>query len=778
MRKNGWLCAVSAVALASWGTSARAQAAADTQLQEIVVTAQKRAQNLRDVPISVTAETGETLARRGIVDVADLGRVATGFSFQRSTWGPPILSIRGVGFYDRSVSASPTVSAYVDQVPLPYSAMTRGMTLDLERVEIIKGPQGTIFGQNSTGGAINVIAAKPTQDLASGAEITVGRFSAVTSQGFISGGITDNLRMRAAVRYEYQGDWQISDAVNDAKLGKSPGDTLGKRRFFSGRVLADWQAASNLKFELSFNGWRDRSDTQAFQFDGFQPVVPADPFNGAPFAALQPLQRIGGANSRVAGWDAGQDYARNDYFYQTGLRGDLDLGGVTLTSISSYGRYRERSLTDADGTAYSDMGTGVDAKISTFFQELRLARTGGQFKWGVGANYSRDTTDENQQSFLGSANAGAGPFRYDAVVVRNHQVVDTYAGFANVDYEFAPSLSAQAAIRYTKQNRDFAGCLADPGTTGQFAAAFAAIFGIPAVPGGCVTQSAPGVLPPVVHDSLPEDNISWKLGLSWKPNSDTLVYASASRGYKSGSYSAALPAVFAFQFAPARQESVLAYEAGAKVSLFDRKVQLNGAAFYYDYRDKQLTGAVNVFPFGALPQLRNIPKSRLLGAELELHARPVSGLTLTGGVTWIDSEIRSNPVNPIDTYGNPANFVGEAFPNTPKWQGFVDAEYGFDVGSNYRIYFGGSVTARSGTPAYIGNSTSIALGYPSLYLPGYTLVDLRMGVEALDGKVKLQLWGRNVTNAYYLTDRARPIDTVINSTGMPVTYGATLGFRY
>ncbi|MEQ6335594.1 TonB-dependent receptor domain-containing protein [Sphingobium sp. MK2] len=777
MRKSARFYAASAVALIAATHEARAQDNDETHLQEIVVTAQKRAQNLRDVPISVTAETGESLARRGINDVSDLGRVAAGFSFQRSTWGPPILSIRGVGFYDRSVSASPTVSAYVDQTPLPYSAMTRGLTLDLDRVEILKGPQGTIFGQNSTGGAINVIAAKPTQELSAGADITIGRFSAVTAQGFVSGGLTDNLRMRIAGRYEYQDDWQVSFAPNDQLLGKPPGDTLGKRRFAVGRLLTDWEPSETLKFQLSVNGWQDRSDTQAFQFDGFSPLLPANPFNGATFAALQPLQPFGGRNARLAGWNAGQDLSRDDYYYQFSLRGDLELGDATLTSISSYGRYRERSLTDPDGTAFTDIGVGINAKIANYYQELRIGQSSGRFKWGVGGNYGRDNISENLVNFLGGTNNGAGPFRYNAVALRNRQVVDTYAAFASGEFEIVDSLSAQAAVRYTKQNREFAGCLADPGN-GQLAFAFGSIFQIPTVAGGCVTQIAPGVLPPNITDSLDEDNVSWRLGLSWKPGADSLIYGSVSRGYKAGSFSAVLPAVFGFQYAPATQESVLAYEAGAKVSLFDRKVQLNGAVFYYDYKDKQLTGSVVVVPFGALPTLRNIPKSRVMGAEIEFQARPFAGLALSGGVTWVDSEIRSNPLQPFDTYGNPANFIGEAFPNTPKWQGNLDIEYSFSTASEARIYFGGGVSARSGTSAFIGNSTSVALGFPSLFIPDYALLDLRAGIEGKDGRWKVQIWGKNVTNAFYLTDRAKPIDTVVNSVGMPVTYGLTVGFRY
>jgi len=208
-------------------TSETLPAPPDT-IGEIIVTAQKRSERLSDVPLSITAATGDQLTREGITDVAGLEKIVPGFTYQDSSYGTPIFSIRGVGFYDTSVGVSPAVSIYLDQVPLPYSSMARGVSFDLERVEALKGPQGTLFGQNSTGGAINYIAAKPTKDTTEGFDLDYGRFNSVNMQAFVSGSLAPNLQARIAARYEYRDDWQIGYAPNDTKFGKSGNDSLGR----------------------------------------------------------------------------------------------------------------------------------------------------------------------------------------------------------------------------------------------------------------------------------------------------------------------------------------------------------------------------------------------------------------------------------------------------------------------------------------------------------------------------------------------------------------------
>ena len=207
-------------ALAS--TSAMAQApsteesvAAEQQAGDIIVTAQKRSERLRDVPVSVTAVLGDQLVKMGISSPADLEKIAPGFTYRLSQNGTPVFSIRGIGYYSESFAVGPAVTVYTDQVPLPYGRMAAGATLDLERVEVLKGPQGTLFGQNSTGGAVNYIAAKPTDEFEGGVDATYGRFNQLELGGFISGPISETLKFRLAVKSEQRGEWQKSSTRDD-----------------------------------------------------------------------------------------------------------------------------------------------------------------------------------------------------------------------------------------------------------------------------------------------------------------------------------------------------------------------------------------------------------------------------------------------------------------------------------------------------------------------------------------------------------------------------------
>ena len=219
IRQSTALCGASAAALLLAAGSAQAQqtttpsatdrardAQASTTVQELIVTAQKREESINDVPMSVSAASGETLTELGIQDTSQLVKIIPGFNYTPSYYGTPVYSIRGVGFLDTSLAASPTVSVYVDEAPLPYSIMTQGASLDLERVEVLKGPQGTLFGMNATGGAINYVAGKPTEDFRAGFDASYGRFNTVDLQGFVSGPITPTLSGRIALRLIRSGD--------------------------------------------------------------------------------------------------------------------------------------------------------------------------------------------------------------------------------------------------------------------------------------------------------------------------------------------------------------------------------------------------------------------------------------------------------------------------------------------------------------------------------------------------------------------------------------------
>ena len=215
------------------GTTGQSSAANETELSEITVTANKRSQSINDVGMSITALSGDSLETLGVNSPLDLGKVVPGLTVQPSPLSSPVYTLRGVGFYESTLSAAPTVVVYQDEVAVPFSAETRGIAFDVERVEVLKGPQGTVFGSNTTGGAINYVANKPTDHFETGVEGTFGRFNTLDATAYVSGPINDTLKARLAVRGVDSGDWQY-DYVRS-------GATLGAQRQVDVRLITDWR---------------------------------------------------------------------------------------------------------------------------------------------------------------------------------------------------------------------------------------------------------------------------------------------------------------------------------------------------------------------------------------------------------------------------------------------------------------------------------------------------------------------------------------------------------
>jgi len=769
------LATASALVLAAapsvvWAADTTPAASDAAQVTEIVVTAQKREEKLNSVPMSITAVTGQQLAAAGVTQVRDLVKVTPGFSFADSYVGSPIYTLRGVGFSDISLGGRPTVSIYSDEAPIPFAIETRGANFDLDRVEVLKGPQGTLFGQNATGGAINFIAAKPTAEFKAGAEATYGNFNTLNGSGFVSGPISDTLGVRLAVKHDSADGWQKSYTT---------GAKNGAVDFSEARGILAWTPNSRLKAELTVSGYLDKSDVQAGQAIAITPSVPA----AAGFVPGLLTYPLAPNKARAADFNPAPSYARDNAFIQAVGRIDYTLpNDITLTSLTAYSHYREDQLQDIDGTTLSNLNQQTNGKIESISEELRASGSlSSRGHFTVGLSYADDNVRElnhdvlvqSTQAFLFVPLGGA---LFNNFNDSNNQRVKTSAVFANFDYDVTDTVNVYAGARYTQTRNRFNGCSSDSGD-GNAAADFTLFqnfvrgqFGLPAHPpipaGGCVTADA-AQLPGLVVSRLNENNLSWRFGAEWNPAAGTLLYANVSKGFKAGGYPS-LGATAAAQYLPAKQESVVAYEAGFKSTLLENTLQLNGAVFYYDYRNKQVLGRVLDPVFGPLLKLVNIPKSEITGAELQATWVPVRGLTITAGGSYIDSQVRGSFVN-YDPNGALVDFKGEAFPNTPKWQLVSDANYRWPVSGDLNAFVGGGVTYQSATNSQLGK-------LPLLNVKGYTLVDLRAGVESQDRRWKLSVWGRNVGNTFYATTINRNLDTTVRFAGMPATYGLTLSY--
>lgn len=765
---GGALSIASAPAAYAQAPAAEAADAVDG-IQEIIVTAQKREESNSKVGLSIVAVSGEALQQRNVNNADDLGRIVPGFTYANSAFNVPVYSIRGVGFNDNALSASPTVSVYMDQVSLPYTAMTQGVALDVERLEVLKGPQGTLFGQNSTAGAINFIARKPTDRLEAGGLISFGRFNYGKVEGYVSGPLGETVRARLAASREFSGDWQKSQTRND---------TLGDSNRGAARLLVDWDATSDLKFTLNANGWFDKSDSQGGQLVAVE-FGNANPANQLAIVRNAP---IAPRKLRLAEWTPGQDYEGDNWFYQLSLRADWDFGETaTLTSITAYNRFRTRGYSDIDAIDSQNGEVGFDGSIKAFNQELRLAGEAGALRWMVGGSYADDKVRDDQPTLAFGSSSGAQNLVGVHTLfssVNTNQNIKTKAAFGNAEFQVMDTVKLLGGVRYTKESRDFSGCSKDRGD-GFYALAFSRLQAIfsggraptnPFVVGGCVTLGPPPLFSPGVQSgSLDEDNVSWNAGVNFTPVEGSLLYGRISQGYKSGSFPT-LAYTLNEQVKPVTQEKVLAYEAGFKTTLLDRRLRVEGAVFYYDYTDKQLKGKRVFVPFGPLNSLQNIPKSWVKGAELSITAQPTRGVTLNGAVTYLKTKITE--FTGFDPGGVRRDLSGSPFNFSPKWQMQGGAQYDWDLTGDLSASVGADVIRRSSTTGVIGGND------PRFAMPSYTLVDLRASVGAADSRWRLSIWGKNVTNEFYLTNALRDVDTIVRFTGRPATYGATLAVKY
>ncbi|MFT3965827.1 MAG: TonB-dependent receptor [Sphingobium sp.] len=816
----------SAEAQVAQPTPQQASAQSDASAEEIIVTANKREQSLNRVGLTIQAASGAELSQRGITGVADLTKLVPGFTFTQSLYSTPVYTLRGIGLYDATFGAAPSVSVYTDQIPRNVPVMSDALDLDIERVEVLKGPQGTLFGQSSTGGAINYIVGKPTRDFHAGFDASYERFNRAELSGFVSGPLGEKAQARLAVKGVTGGAWQRS-------LSR-PGDENGDQRKIMGRLTLDVQPTERLNIELIATGARDRSDPLAPQYAGttlnIYPTQAAAAASGNPYARVDAARyealtnpaspgydasfiarqatavsrlngtdaaRAAGArallgtpisdNARDAEWTQGFLGASDNSYYQLAGRADLELGDVLkLTYMAALAKQTINYNQDLDGTTAQVVDVPLSGNVRTFNQELRLALDTDRFNGIVGASYDNMRTQQDNKFFLQDYSANA-----DLISTTQNNFssrMRSYGFFANGEFKVTPRLTVQGGIRYTNNKQSASYCYSDPTGTGAAVLFGSALNSTPITiganqcfptTGDLLLGTARSTLVPVSQE-LTEDNVSFRVGVNYRFDQGTLLYATVSQGYKAGIFSA-IGASRVNQYTPATQEKVVAYEAGIKTPLFGSALQFNGAAFYYDYSDKQVRGRVQDTVFGLLEKMLNVPKSYVFGLEGELVARPADGLRFSASGTYLKSKVTSDYSATPDglaiynAAGYTGNFRGSALPFTPKFSGNIDAQYSFPVSDTLNAFIGGGVTYQSRQNTTFENP---ALPATDFTIDGYALLDVRAGVSSGDGRWRITAYGRNITDKSYVTAVSTFLDTVIRYRGKPAVYGLSVAYRY
>jgi iron complex outermembrane receptor protein len=603
------------------------------------VTANKREESIDKVGLTIQAIGAGDLQQRNVQSLQDLAAAVPGLSYSQTEQSTPVYTLRGVGFYDTSLASYPDVSVYLDQEPIPFPVMTALTIFDLERVEVLKGPQGILFGNNATGGAINYIAAKPTKEFSAGGDLSFGRFSTVQTDGFVSGPLANTLTARFAFNYTKGSGYQIS--------ATRPDDTNGAPDKLAVRALLDWTPSESARFELNLNGWYDRTEPTAAQYVAFFPTFAPVPVGG-------PLIPNAVSNDRVADWSPDTPPSADNRLQQVSLRGDFDLSpSVTLTSLSTYIHFILDQVPEGDGLAKQrdDILYNL-GNINSIFQEFRLANDKSDvFRWLAGVNYSNDRVFENDFVGFKDGTTGNNPafkgWRGDGFYAR--QKMENYAAFANGEYTVG-AFTFKAGARYTKARRSTDNCVYGPYKAnldgvndpepGFFTGLSEFLTGvIQPIPGPyqCFNLLPKTFLQGAYVAQLNQDNVSWRGGTDWHVSENTLAYFNITKGYKAGGFPTLSGTGTSFE--PVTQESVLSYESGIKAQMFEKRLSVDLAAFYYDYKDKQLKSKTVDPVFGPIDALVNIPKSTIKGAELNVQARPMRGLTVGAAVTFLDAKI-------------------------------------------------------------------------------------------------------------------------------------------
>lgn len=829
---------------------AKAETQSDiSKIEVIEVTAQKRSQSINEIPMTISAFNDEQLQEYGIEDTTELATVVPGFNYSDTAFGPPVYTLRGVGFNESSAQATSTIGIYIDEISIPFPIMTKAANLDLARVEILKGPQGTLFGRNSTAGAINYIAAKPTPSFESGVITSVGSFQSISTEGFVSGALTDVLNARAAIRAIHMGEgWQQS---------VSRDDQLGEKDRLAARVSFDWTANSSTSANIAVNYNRDRSATLAPQAIEYLAAKAGNAINGS-FDVFGPIldglvnpQFFPGNlnNISAADWTADREPTLAHKMYSlslnvqhvysdtlrfvslTGLHrfedngSEYERGGAAGVTAGYIRNLTGGSLDTVFNGAYKDFYEGhlhgdyaliqdeeyvtsdyvfQEGEIDSFSQELRFIKELPRYVWIAGVYLSNSKVDYRTTQDWGLATnvnilptLGFGFNKLRNVVV---QETSTRSAFTSIDWYFNDELTYTFGLRYSRDVAKYDGCTED--IDGAGLALFNQFFFGGNDSGGtvqgCVTvldYGLPGQRLGNIEDSLDEDSLSWRLAANYQWSPAISVYASYNRGFKAGSYPS-LAAIVANQLDPVVQEQLDAFELGIKTSLAESTAQLNLAAFYYDYKDKQLLTKKTIPVFRTAFTLGNIDKSYIRGLELDLQWFATTKLFINAAASYIDSEVtRGNGFNQL---GQSLDFTGSPLPFAAAFQANLLAKYEWKLQNEYIMFFAvdgafsskfnadfkANVSQTNPVADFIGSPVEVFIpAEPYKYddrftQPNYFIANARFGFENSNGDLRAYFWVKNLSDEHYVSSVVKNNEMVAAYPGMTRTFGLTFEMSF
>jgi len=750
-----YLLAASAMTIALT-TSAHAQdqtAADDEAPAEIVVTAQKREQRLQDVPVAVSVISGDAIAAQGGVNIESAQYLVPALNFRKSgTTLNQFLFLRGIGTANFSIAAEPSVSAVLDGVVLSNAGEAFTDLVDIERIEVLRGPQGTLFGKNASAGVINIVSRRPGDEM--GGYLEAGFFfgngEEYRARAAVDLPLSPTVRSRVSGFYgTYEGNIRnVAPNVNDRVNGYERAGV---------RAVIEVDASESLQLTL-IGDYRRADDDCCAELIGTTPT-------GLSAAAL-PAAR-GDETRRIA-----QDLvtATEEESYGASLQADLDVGAAgTLTSITAHRWWDNVEIRDGDflPAAYAGFNQLHDVgpqSSKTFSQELRLTSPGGQtVEYVIGGFYSRADNDRvfTRNDVVcglapgaptttlvpcGGTQATASTFPTGTATFGS--VFKNAALFGQATFNVTDTLRLIGGLRYTHDELDVyhirRTTLAGPGIGGNFDQGVFDRYGqlLAATPGlnpnTAATQAIAASNGTPWRDSSEKDNLSGRAGVQYDLSPDNMVYATYARGYKGPAFN-----VF-FNMNPLSTNRISAetadsYEVGLKNTLLDGALVLNLAGFYAKYKNFQANNP-DVVNGVVTTRLTNAGTVSTKGFEIDFIARPTDAFSVSGGLAYTDAQVDRFRL-PVG--GNPADLIPSGTPLTsaPKWKGSVQGDYRIETGGSFDVNLGGSLSFQSEQITQLSPAAAVRA---ATTVDAYALADLQAALVDVEDRWKLSFLVRNL----------------------------------
>jgi iron complex outermembrane receptor protein len=744
-------------------------------LEEIIVTAQKREEAAQNVANPVSVFSAEDIQSFGIKEPKDLAMQTPGLLTKLGPNGLLTVSfyLRGVGLNDFSGTVDSSVGVYVDEVYKPTPDTLNFAIMDVERVEVLKGPQGTLYGRNSTGGAVNIISARPTEEVEGYVRAGYERYDAATAEAALSGPIMKQLLGRISVA------GQLKDSDSGYSFNRFTGNTIGDDDRAALRGQLHWLPRDDFDIRVVYNYGYQESEQPLLE--GIQAFDPATGGVCAPVIAgrraegecvgLPPLLHFDPDDNRFD-TEADVEPMVEIEDHNAALHVNWRLPRFAITAITGYENFEKEQAQDLDASRFR-IGNNdtINSQVDSISQEVRFTSDESwPFSWILGGFYFDSDINWFQTIDL-----------RDAVGVDTSngadQDTESWAVFGDVTIPVADRFELEGGVRFTHEERDWFG----GSVVGTFSSLEEALALTPApplsalpVPPGCCLFGPVMQGGPLDFDThIEEDNVDFRAALKFHLNDDMMFYMSVSEGFRSGGFSGA---VILSQAAlePFDVESLRAYEGGFKMNLMNGRMQFNASGFFYDFEGYQAT-----FVRGTevSARLQNAGDVEIFGAEATVKWLITDLLYVDGGLTWLDNEIVDSDVGLVpleDLTAPPVSIEGNEITNAPEWSFNGRARYELPMVGSFRPYLQGDFK-------YVDEHFLEPNNRLILQEDGYFLLNGRLSFEQENGPWYAGAWVRNLTDEQYLSSGQDVIAALFFAhriQGPPRTYGVEIGYRF